>query len=262
MNKQQIIDLWKSVGWNDLKSYLDHINSTKDRHTFDELHPDKVNSKLFWQVAEEYFGTDPVCNHKNNSDRVLDITEANFQNFLLSHYVGMHGQTDLLCLMLHKVFGRVDIAEIGSGYGSFQPLFMDIEDRYTPNVSYSGFDITKQLATTIEVEGEDGTFSDEQVKKYTEKFNLFYSSNTFQHLSPKKIENYLKQVYEMLPHGGYFNLMYVIGVEKTYHYGQVVDIIQVPDLMKMIKSIGYQIIGSTNIEMKNSITPFTYVLQK
>jgi hypothetical protein len=262
MDKQQIIDLWRSVGWNDLKSYLDHLNSAEDRHTFDELHPDKINSKLFWETAGEYFGTDPICNHSNNPDQVLNTEQANLQNWRIPQYLGMHGQAEMLCAILNKTFGKINIAEIGCGFDAIHNLYFEIENTYWPNTSYTGFDVTRRSDTDVEVEGEDGTFSDEQVEKYTEKFNLFYSSNTFQHLSPKKVEKYLRQVYTMLPYGGYFNLMYAIGVDKTYHYGQVVDIITVPNLINLIKTIGYNIVGSANMEMDNSITPFSYVLKK
>jgi hypothetical protein len=66
----------------------------------------------------------------------------------------------------------------------------------------------------------------------------------------------------MLPYGGYFNMMYVDDCEKTYHYGQIVNIIQKESLIKLVKSIGYDIVGSSTIEIPNSLTPYTLVLKK
>jgi len=260
MTKQQIIDLWKSVGWNTLSDYHNHLKSDTIHIELPELDPDKINPKTFWKAADEHFGTDPICNQTIHG-RLLDIQEADYQNYLITVYTGMAGQTSGIASLLKRTLGRIDIAEIGCGYSSAKSLYLEIENRYYGSTTYTGFDVIKRASSSVEIESEDGTFSNEQILKYTEEFNLFFSSNTFQHLSRIQIESYLRSIYNMLPYGGYFNMMYVDDL-KTYHYGQVVNIIPKDDLIKFIKVIGYDIVGSTSFEIPNSLTPYTLVLKK
>jgi hypothetical protein len=263
MTKSQIIDLWRSVGWNSLTDYHNHIKYDLSRIVLDDLDPDKINPKTFWQAADEHFGTDPVCNQvSSNMDRILDIREANDQNHKIMRYTGMEGQTLGLASILYKIFGKIDIAEIGCGYNAFSSFYFDIENKYFGSTSYTGFDIVKRVTSAFEVEGEDGTFSEEQISKYTEEFNLFLSSNTFQHLSRKQIESYLKGVYSMLPYGGYFNMMYVFNCTETYHYGQVIKIIPQHELINLAQTIGFKVIGITTIEIPDSLDPLNLILKK
>jgi hypothetical protein len=262
MTKQEIIELWKNVGWNTLQDYHIHLNSNDPRIIIPELNPDKINPKTFWEAADQHFGTDPVCNQTSIPERILDIQEANYKNHLLTIYSGMAGQTLGLAAILNDTLGRVDMAEIGCGYSSAKSLYMEIENKYYTKTSYTGFDIIKRVSSAIEIDGEDGTFSDEQIKKYTEEFNLFFSSNTFQHLTRYQIESYLRGIYTMLPYGGYFNLMYVDDCDKTYHYGQVIEIMKINDLIKMAEILGFEVVGSTKIVFKNSLTPHTLVFKK
>jgi hypothetical protein len=264
MNKKQIIELWKSVGWNNLNDYHEYLKSADDRLILAELDPDKINPKTFWQAADEHFGTDPVCNHNNNPSKVLPIHEANSQNYRLAVYTGMAGQTLCLAAMLYDTFGKVNIAEIGCGYACINCLYQEIENKYWTKTSYTGFDIIKRTEReedVVEIEGEDGTFSSNQVLKYNEQFNLFYSSNTFQHLSKKQVEKYLTQVYHMLPYGGFFNVMYTDSV-NSYHYGQKIELFNLDEFQKLIKDIGYSIVGYCSLEIPNSLTPHSFVLKK
>lgn len=260
MNKEQIIKLWRSVGWNTLKDYHDHVNTNIEHAILSELDPDKINPKIFWKAADEHFGTDTVCNQTVHG-RYLDINEADHVNYLITLYTGMAGQTLGLASQLYRTLKRIDMAEIGCGFSSAKSLYLDIENKFFGSTTYTGFDIIKRASSAVEIENEDGTFSDKQISKYTEEFNLFYSSNTFQHLSKFQIESHLRAIYTMLPYGGYFNMMYVEN-PKTYHYGQVVNIIQKDDLIKLVKVIGYDIVGSTSFQIPNSLTPYTLVLKK
>ena len=264
MNKEQIINLWKSVGWNTLNYYHEYLKSTDDPLILEELDSDKINPKTFWEAADEHFGTDPVCNHNNNPSKILPIHEANSQNRRLAVYTGMSGQTLGLAAMLYDTFGEVNIAEIGCGYACINCLYQEIENKYWTKTSYTGFDIIKRTEReedVVEIEGEDGTFSPSQVLKYNEQFNLFYSSNTFQHLSKNQIRKYLTQVYHMLPYEGYFNVMYA-SCDKTYHYGQMIEMYSIDDFENIAKYIGFSIVGSSTMQLKNSITPYTLVLKK
>ena len=92
-------------------------------------------------------------------------------------------------------------------------------------------------------------------------FNIFYSANTFQHLSPKQIRKYLNQIYEMLPVGGYFSLMYVHDAQNTYHYGQCIKIIEENEFFDLIKSIGYDIVLVSKMFI-GDIKPMSILIQK
>lgn len=261
MDKNEIISFWKNLGWYSLQDYHEYLKSTDDRVIVDEFNPDEINPKTFWEAADEHFGTDPVCNHNNDHTRILPIHEANGQNYRLAVYTGMSGQTLGIAAMLNDVFGRVDIAEIGCGYDSINSLYQEIENKYWTKTSYTGFDIIKRVEDAVEIEGEDGTFSPDQVLRYNEKFNLFYSSNTFQHLSKNQIKKYLTQVYHMLPFGGYFNVMYA-QCDETYHYGQMIEMYSKDHFESLAKYIGFSIVGSATMQLKNSLTPYSLVLKK
>lgn len=263
MNKEQIIELWKCIGWNTITDYHNYLKSVDSHIILDELDSDVIDSKIFWSAADEHFFTDPVCNHNNTEYEILDISQSNYKNYLIPLNLGMMGQMMHICAIVFKTFGYISIAEIGSGYNSFKTFpYLDINNKYYPKTGYTGFDIIKRNKETVEIQGKDGTFSDTQITHYKDGFNVFFSSNTFQHLSPSKIEKYLKQVYEMLPHEGYFNLMYVSEVEKTYHYGQIIHILNRKDLTKMVKDIGFNIVGSAEMHFDNSLSPYSLVLKK
>lgn len=259
MHQKEIIDLWKSVGWNNLSDYHDYLKSNDYRIILDSLDPDHINPKEFWKAADEHFYTDPVCNHSNLTESKLSIREANKLNYKIPLYTGMIGQTQKCISELKHKMGYVSLAEIGCGYGSFFENFVKSE-KYE-QLDYRGFDIIPRIFSSIEIEGHDGCFSDQQVDKYKDKFNLFFSSNTFQHLSKKQVEKYSEQVYNMLPYEGYFNLMYV-DAEHSYHYGQKIDLFDLNNFREMVKEIGYSIVGISSMEIENSLTPYVFILKK
>ena len=260
MNKKYIIQLWKDTGWNTLWDYHNHLKSPEPHLVLNALDPDRVDPREFWTAAEEHFATDPVCNHNNLKDTTLSIQESNKTNYKIPLNMGMIAQTEWLVSELKTVMKYASIAEIGCGYGSFFENFFEWNKHQ--DVDYRGFDIIARTPSALEVGGHDGTFSQYQVNLYKEKINLFYSSNTFQHLSRLQIIKYLKQVYEILPYGGYFNLMYVMDAPRTYHYGQVVYTVPKWEMKIIVEEIGYEIIATTKMKIPNSLTPYTMVLKK
>jgi cyclopropane fatty-acyl-phospholipid synthase-like methyltransferase len=171
----------------------------------------------------------------------------------------MIGQTQGCIADLKHKMGYVSLGEIGCGYGSFFDNFINTE-RYE-KIDYRGFDIIPRTVSTVEIEGNDGCFSKQQEEKYQEKFNLFFSSNTFQHLSKKQVEKYSTQVYDMLPYGGYFNVMYA-NESTSYHYGQKIELFDLDSFKSLIKRIGFSIMGSSTLEIPNSLTPHSFLLRK
>lgn len=268
MHKEEIIELWKSVGWNNTNDYHnDLIIDAKmpNKIIGDTLHPSKVNPKEFWKAADEVFLTDPVANHNNNPSDILDIEKANYQNHLIPLFLGLYGGMEFAIMNIKRKFNTVNIAEIGCGYGSFEEHFINQRNDID---MYFGFDIIKRTKETIELEGEDGTFSSSQVALYEggSPFNIFYSCNVFQHLSEEQISKYLKQVYEMLPFGGYFVFTYVRRPKAgyTFHYGQKIEIVDIFRFNKTLIDTGYEICY-TYEQLSNSsdsLVPIGFVLKK
>jgi hypothetical protein len=263
MTIDQIIEMWKNVGWNNLNEYHDYLKNEHDYIELKALDPDVIDPKIFWKAAEIHFGTDPVCNQNRTPNIDAGTLLPNYYNDLLPIHLGMTGQTHYLCATLVEKFNYVRIGEIGCGYGAFRKnSYLSIQKRYLRDISYVGFDVLKRTPDTVELMGSDGTFSDSQIKEYKDRINLFYSSNVFQHLSINKIQKYLNQVYDILPFGGYFNLMYVSNTKKTYHYGQYNDIMSEGELKFMIKETGYTIAGYTKMDFINSLSPYSIIIQK
>jgi hypothetical protein len=265
MNKEQIIKLWKSVGWNNTQDYHNDLIIDAQMPTKiigDSLHPSIVNPKQFWKAADDHFFTDPICNHNNNPSNILDIEKANYNNHLIPLFLGLYGGMEFAILNVKKNLYTVKIAEIGCGYGSFEKHFINSRNDID---MYFGFDIIKRTEETIELQGEDGTFSTPQVALYEESFNIFYSCNVFQHLSEEQITKYLKQVYTMLPFDGYFVFTYVRRPDKgyTYHYGQKIEIIDIFRFKKILFDTGYEICYTyEQTPTSTSLVPIGFVIKK
>lgn len=75
MYKEEIINLWKSVGWNTLDDYHSSLKATEDRMILDQLHPDNIDPKEFWKASDEHFYTDPVCNHSNITESKMKLNK-------------------------------------------------------------------------------------------------------------------------------------------------------------------------------------------
>lgn len=257
MTKESIIQIWKSAGWNNIDDY--YKACTEKALIIDKFNPDEIDPKTFWSAADEHFYTDPVANSSLNG-KLLDIKYSNTFNHRLAKFTGMLGQMDLAKENAINKFGKASIAEIGCGYGSFFDNYIT-ENEDSIFIHYTGFDVVKRFKKAVQIEGKDGTFTKNQTKRYKNKFNIFYSANVFQHLSPTQIKKYLIQIYDMLPLGGYANIMYVHGVNQTYHYGQSIEIIPEQEFGNLTQEIGYQTIASTKVNL-GDVKPFSVLLEK
>jgi hypothetical protein len=264
MTKEDIIALWKSVGWTSAKEYHEYLLGQETLgEDFDScLDPDNVDVKEFWRAAEEVFVTDPVANSNTNLGATLAEKEANFQNHLIPLFLGLYGGVEFAIFNAKRKFKEVHIAEIGCGYGSFEEHFIN-----SRNVMYTGFDVIPRKKHFVEIEDWDGTFSSNQVKKYINVFNVFYSCNVFQHLSEKQITKYLAQINQLLPYGGFFVFSYTRKPELgySYHYGQKIHIMEQEILNKKIQEAGFKIwyeYNSISQSNPNSLCPIGFVLEK
>lgn len=253
MTESDIIAKWIEMGWRNADDY--HSSIKNNKIIIDEFHPDKVNLKNFWEAADEHFETDPIAN-SNIKNSLMTITESNWNNHKIAKNIGLINQLEFCIDYLNHLKKAINIAEIGCGYGSLYYNFI------TRNgLNYTGFDLFKRFEAAKDIEGYDWTFSYQQELKHKNEFTIFYSSNTFQHLSPRQIEKYLHQVYDMLPYSGLFVLMYVFDIDNTYHYGQQVKIIEENKFLDLIKSVGFGILHQSK-QFVGHIKPMTVTLVK
>lgn len=267
MTKDCIIDLWKKVGWTNAEEYHVHLfkeTEIQDEYMENTLSPDRINVKEFWRAADEVFLTDTVANSINNLGNTFSQKEANFYNHLIPLFLGMYGGMEFAIFNVKQKFKRTAIAEIGCGYGSFEEHFINVRQDIQ---AYIGFDVVARTPNAVEVESIDGTFSQEQIDKYKDNFNIFYSCNVFQHLSEKQITKYLTQIHHMLPYGGYFVFSYVSKPEKgyTYHYGQKIQIMDTEYLTNKIKETGFSIWFNYSQHTESNpcgLCPIGFALQK
>lgn len=266
--KQDFIDLWKAVGWNNAEDYHKYIVSDEklrpdlNEKIIDFLNPDKINVKEFWKATDEVFGTDTVCNSDLTLGKTHNIEASNFFNHLIPQFLGLYGNLECAILNASRKFKNISIAEIGCGYGSFEHWF--VQPNRNRIDKYTGFDIIPRREDFVEIGNPDGSFSDEQLKEYNGVFNIFYSCNVFQHLSESQIRKYFKQVNEMLPIGGYFLMTYVYDVPYTYHYGQKVDIIPYEDFIELTKEMGFGacFVNLQKCSNNSQLKPFSVTLEK
>lgn len=264
-SKEDIIALWKSVGWHSAKDYHKYCENEYSLHEVDFnscLDPDNIDVKAFWKASEEIFDTDPVTNSNQSLGNTFIQKEANFLNHLIPLFLGLYGGVEFAIYNAKRKFGSVHIAEIGCGYGSFEDHFINSRD-----VAYTGFDILPRKSHFVEIENIDGTFSSNQLQKYNGVFNVFYSCNVFQHLSEKQITKYLKQINSMLPYGGFFVFSYTNKPKKgySYHYGQKVYIMDVDSLKERIKETGFKLwfqYNQVDHSHPGSLYPIGFVLEK
>ena len=196
MNKQEIIDLWKSVGWKDAKDYHNCLISGKrpDDVIGWQLSPDRINVKEFWKATDEVFSTDTVANCSSSLGETYSIETANYKNHLIPLFLGLYGGMEFAILNSNKKFEYTRIAEIGYGYGSFEEYFIN---KSLHRISYyEGYDIIPRKPNVTEL-GDDGTFTEVQSDINKDRFQIYYSCNVFQHLSPFQITKYLNQIYHV-----------------------------------------------------------------
>jgi hypothetical protein len=241
LTKNKIKTLWKNIGWSSETDYHIHLNTAKQINEIGLLNPDRVSPKAFWKATDEWFGTDTICNTKLTTQKSLTIENCNKENHKIALYSGLLGFMELAIENMKRKFcGEVSIGEIGCGYGSFYKNFILGRDDIR---CYFGFDVVKRIPNCIEVEGKDGTFTKKQIAFLKNRINVFYSCNVFQHLSPKKIKKYLRQMYEILPLGGNCVLMYIKTpqIKHSYHYGQAVEIMETEQFFEVCQNTGFEI---------------------
>lgn len=268
MNIEDIIELWKSVGWNNEKDYFASFKDPEKMKVVfpllqEKLNPDIINPKVFWKATDIHFGFDTVANTQRKTEThssffkdIKTFKDANDQNHRLVHWLGVTGYLDWIKYNAEYKFKKLKIGEVGCGYGSLK------ENYVNDTMEYIGFDVIPRFDGVVEIEGENGTFSENQIEQYKGKFNLIYSFNVFQHLSKKQIEKYIEQFAYILPKNTNLILGYVRSPNGiTYHYGQVIELFTENEFINILIKNGFAICAQS-VEYTNRLNPICYVLEK
>jgi hypothetical protein len=173
----------------------------------DLLDPDKIDSKAFWKYITHKFNHG-ICGTGGGNKQ---WTESQIEiNFKLYQSKGVTGFIAFL-----SGIGYKNIAELGVGFGSL------LEWCKATKLNYIGFDVAVQKGVEA-IEIEDGVIP---VEKFGErKPDVFVCFNVMQHMSKKQRENYLRQIYDIMPDHAYFIVSMLDGhtIKYTFTYGQVI----------------------------------------
>jgi SAM-dependent methyltransferase len=149
---------------------------------------DEKDWASFWKLCKKYFPEESV----NGATCIGDSMLGEYQHF---YYI-----TSILKSELENIPSNLPCLEIGCGNGGVGIGLL------SDNVGYYGIDyalvnpLLKNYPTHfIEIE-QSGIPSDLMLKT----FNFVYSVNVFQHLTKQQKNDYFKQVYDCLEHGGKF----------------------------------------------------------
>lgn len=229
MDKTTISNLIQnSLGITDLENYGEYKKEKHDNGLTPEeielLSPDRLRSSDFWEwTAKSPFEKDTIT-YGMESER--DINECNFRNHLLALETGMLNYYFKLSSLLRRG-DLLKVLEIGPGFGAFKEV-CDHSPR--GDVEYWGVDVYPRIDGVLPIMDGDTKFPDIVA---TQKFDLVYSSNVFQHLSPRQRVSYIIQAAEVLHPRGIFSFNTAVYQpdtgfrcgEKRYmcHYGQYTE---------------------------------------
>lgn len=253
----------EQLGHTDLKTYQVAPKRTTPISPEDIalLSPDEVDCHDFWRVCKVLFGSDAVCNQAPPLGGTKSLLEANRRNLRLAWFSGALGWAHGIMQCLPQAIA----VEIGPGYGSFKHF---AESHHT-TVSYYGFDVCPLTEDVLPM-GRDGTFTEGYP---VNKADFVYSSNVFQHLSPKQRLTLYRQIYEMLKPGGsfIFNLLIDLPPPKDFvyqggardkegrgymqHYGQYTQIPTFDEVTEPLRKQGF-ILNSHQIRQADYLTSF------
>lgn len=227
--KKTIENEYGIVDFDSYQKYKDRKHETGiSKEEIEKLSPDNIRSDDFWAWTEKSeFEKDAITFGMKKEHSKYD---CNLRGHLLALETGCLNYFFRMVMIENSFPGRkkINVLEIGPGYGSFKNL-CDVE----PCVEYQGVDVHPRIPGVYKIADGDTLFP-EVIKE--QKFDLIYSSNVFQHLSPRQRESYFEQIDELLvPGSGIFSFnSQLFGPdiggfaceEKKYlcHYGQYTEL--------------------------------------
>ncbi len=142
------------LGFRDLAAYrrwVDDVRPTTQPTASDiaRLSPDVIDCRAFWQVCDELFGIDPVCNVVTAPEvgalpfDVETPMDANRMNLRLAKTFG------ITSFLEEHASARLRVLEVGSGYGSLKHFV----ETHTNHI-YVGVDAVPRVPGVIESTSE------------------------------------------------------------------------------------------------------------
>ena len=187
----------EKYGFKTLADYQAHLSKPKKKPTQEEidiLSPDRVNCREFWNVADDLFGIDPVCNisMKGYANFGAKITafQGNRANLWIAKSLGVTAFID------EFAGHNAVVVEIGAGYGSLKNY---IES--TTKNQYFGWDVVSRCNNIYKL-NDDGTFPEDVKLAFNGCVQTIVSTNVFQHLTDRQRLHYIEYASHMVKDGG------------------------------------------------------------
>jgi len=187
-----------------------HIVFECDDTLLNELNPDLINSKDFWDLAVNNF---PLYSMVNANRDIKDIKELKKLSTTYFKLFGFKSELD----KIFKLNSYAKVLEIGPGYGNI----IDYVDKEYHVDNYYAIDLNYYFYYD-RLYKCDGKTIPKQVPK---ELDMIFSINTFQHLGILQRESYFMDIYKWLKPGGIFlvNMVVVTNVNKTENCWQFLD---------------------------------------
>lgn len=189
----------------------------------DKLSPDTIRSDQFWEwTAQSEFEKDAVT---NGVTKEQSIHACNYSNYNIALITGCLNYFHIFSQLSNQVVKKFNVLEIGPGYGFFKTMCEEF-----PNIDYVGVDVYPRIPGILKIADGDTQLPDEVIAK---KFDLVFSSNVFQHLTPRQRRSYYSQVADVLAPYGIFSFNTITKSDKGFksgdrrymcHYGQYTEL--------------------------------------
>jgi hypothetical protein len=209
--------LVEDLGFRDLEAYKKWIETERPttsltRERIERLSPDVVDCRAFWNVCDELFGTDPVCNISVAPEvgslpyAIETRMDANRMNLRLAKSLGV------TAFLEENAHARLSVLEIGTGYGSLKS-FIETHTNHT----YMGVDVVPRVSGVVETT-PDGLLPRSLVDDDHNRFSYVVSSNVFQHFSARQRTQYIADAHTLLHKLGLFIFNLTVDTAKIPQY--------------------------------------------
>ncbi len=236
------------LGFRDIAAYRkwaeDVWPSTRPTpETIARLSPEEVDNCAFWEVCDELFGSDPVCNMALAPEvgalpyPIETTMDANRMNLRLAKSFG------ITAFLEEHAQARLKVFEAGPGYGSLKH-FVETQTNHL----YYGVDAVPRISGVMRA-AKEGLAPRDFVASMHGQFSYFVATNVFQHLSRRQRLGYVADATTMLRKGGLLLFNLTVDTSKlppqsrdaegnawAVHYGQYTPIPKPAEAYDMVNA--------------------------